>query len=431
MLDNREMAALIWLGIALLCALSYKKFRSSLGGVLGAFFNPLLCLPLLFMLAYIGLEVWLGLKLRLWHTGLVKGTVIWAVASAGVLYFNCMSVATDPHFFRRTVAATVGVAVFVEFFMNLFVMNLFAEFVLQPVMVTLALLPAVAGTRAEHQPAKRVLNGLLGLLGFALFAFALWQVLATWRQLDKHQVLLEFLLPIWLTIGLMPFIYLLSLYVTYDSAFRGINWATSKSRARWRARAALVRSFHAGSRELHAFNRDWVKRLTTAPSYTAARQVISEFRRKQEVASQAAADEEERLRRYAGSEATDAAGRRLDRREFKETIDALRWLGTCQMGWYRNHGGRYRADLLAIIGNDFTRRGLPKESGITMRVANDGQAWYGGRRTITGWCFAIGAASPPPDQWEFDGPNPPEGFPGEDRTWGDRPFSDEANRNWI
>ena len=28
----------------------------------------------------------------------------------------------------------------------------------------------------------------------------------------------------------------------------------------------------------------------------------------------------------------------------------------------------------------------------------------------TGWCFAIGAAGPPPDRWEYDSPEPPGRF---------------------
>jgi hypothetical protein len=122
--------------------------------------------------------------------------------------------------------------------------------------------------------------------------------------------------------------------------------------------------------------------------------------------------------------------RRLDRREFKETVSALRSLALYQIGWYRNHSGRYKEDLLAIIGDDFTSDGLPKDSGITLKVSDDGQSYYAWRRTVTGWCFAIGAAGPPPEQWEYDGPHPPQRFPGEDPAWGERPFSDEVNRNW-
>ena len=157
--------------------------------------------------------------------------------------------------------------------------------------------------------------------------------------------------------------------------------------------------------------------------------MVAEFLDALSRTEQAKLYEEERLRRYSGSQELDDAGRRLDRREFAETIHALHWLATCQMGWHRN-GGRYRRDMLRVLGDDFTHHGLPRESGITLHVAQDGQSWYAWRRTVTGWCFAIGAAAPPPDQWKYDGPEPPKGYPGEDVSWGDGSFSDQVNRNW-
>jgi hypothetical protein len=70
------------------------------------------------------------------------------------------------------------------------------------------------------------------------------------------------------------------------------------------------------------------------------------------------------------------------------------------MGWYHKQDRRgrrqYRADLLAALGSDFfTSFGLATDSGIAMKIAKSGQAWYAWRRTLTGWCFAIGAAGPP------------------------------------
>ena len=182
---------------------------------------------------------------------------------------------------------------------------------------------------------------------------------------------------------------------------------------------------------MRSFTWMWIKRAAVAPDVTGARAVVQQFRDEQRAAEQAERDAEERLWRYAGSNKTDAEGRRLDRREFKETTEALRYLATCQMGWYRNRGGRYHGEnLLSALGDWFTRRGLPKDHGIVVRVAKDGQAWYAWRRTVTGWCFAIGAAGPPPDQWEFDGPEAPNGLPGKASEWGSGPFSDEVNRNW-
>lgn len=134
--------------------------------------------------------------------------------------------------------------------------------------------------------------------------------------------------------------------------------------------------------------------------------------------------EREREERYAGSKECDEFGQRLDQREFKETKNALQRLAGMQMGWYRNRGGRYRPDLLEMLSTD----GLPEDHGIELSVAPDGQSWWAWRRTVSGWCFAIGATQPPPDQWLFDGPEPPGGFPGQDPAWGE-PWGLDAE-NW-
>ena len=293
-------------------------------------------------------------------------------------------------------------------------------------------------TRAlSAQGEKRALVGNLTMpalligVGVLFLGYTIVQFYAQWTQLDRQALLLKLALPAWLTLGVLPFIYVLSLYTVYEGALRGVNWATSDWRARWRTRFVLVRDFRLRRNELRSFTLMWIKRAAVAPDVTGARAVVQRFRDEQRAAEQAERDAEERLWRYAGSNKTDTDGRRLDRREFKETTEALRHLAGCQMGWYRNRGGRYhREDLLSALGDTFTRRGLPKDHGIVVRVAKDGQAWYAWRRTVTGWCFAIGAAGPPPDQWEFDGPEKPNGFPGKASEWGSGSFLDEVNRNW-
>lgn len=86
------------------------------------------------------------------------------------------------------------------------------------------------------------------------------------------------------------------------------------------------------------------------------------------------------------------------------------------MGWGRRETG-YRADTLVVVG-DLRSHGLPGDGGIEVRVSPVGSTWYAWRRTMSGWVVAIGAAGPPPGQWEYDGPAPPSGFPGESSDWG-------------
>ena len=221
----------------------------------------------------------------------------------------------------------------------------------------------------------------------------------------------------------MPFIYALSVYAAYERPFRQINRQTIVFRVRWQARIAIAMTLHFKTSDVIQFQHFWAKKLVDAKTFGAARAVVRQFEQSLRDDECTIAEEEYRLWRYAGVDGIDSEGRRLDRREFKETMKALRWLATCHMGHYRKRS-RYDENLLSLLGDDFTMHGLTGRSRIEMKVAKTGQRWFAYRRTVSGWCFAIGAAGPPPDQWEYDGCDPPCGFPGEDPSWGNGSFGD-------
>jgi len=429
--NNREWALFIWLAIIVLAIVLTKTGRSGVSSVLRAGATSKILVPLIMMFGYVAAELWLGYKLALWRTDLTTDIIFWSVA-AMALFFNFVEAPKHPHYFRNRIAASVGVPELLQFWTNLFVLGLIAELFIQPLVAILAMLGAVAASDNKYRSINRLMQWLLAMVGFALFAFAIQQLITNSDEINWASVVRKFTLPIWLTIGLLPFIYMLSLYSGYEIAFMRINFFTDDRRARWRAKLALILKFHLKSHELHAFTGPWQQKIAAAPSFAAARAVVDDFRQSRKDAARAAAEEQQRIERYTGSDETDAQGRRLDRREFRETTGALRWLAICQMGWYQHEdrGGQYRADLLEVFADDLTRQGLPPESGISLTVSEDGQAWYAWRRTVTGWCFAIGAAGPPPDQWEYDGAEPPSGFPGNDPRWGTRAFSNEVSRNW-
>jgi hypothetical protein len=431
MLNNREWAILIW-GVGIfLVLMARREIRSSVGQLLRTLLSPPLLIPLLVMIGYVVGEVWLGYKAGLWRSDLIKDTIVWFVISALAVFFGYDQASKQPHFFRRRLVAAASIPVFLEFLANLFVLNLVAELALLPFSILLGLVIAMAESDERLRALRTPLNVLLAVVGLSLLVYSVRQLFLSWNAVDKPVTALQFALPIWLTIGILPYIYLLSLYSNYQSAFHAIDAHSENRRARLRAKLALVTRLHFRARDSHAFGGwPWLEQIVSAPTFRSARRVVADFQGSRREKERATAEEQERLRRYTGSDETDAEGRRLDRREFKETMKALYWLAECMGGWYYNEdrgGKRYRADLLEVFGQDFFKPyGLPPDPGITMKVGKSGKAWYAWRRTVTGWCFAIGAAGPPPDRWEYDGPEPPGRFPSKSRGWGDK-----ANRNWT
>jgi len=429
-LNNREWASLFWLLAFAAWALSRRDVRSSLRQAAGMVPQPKIFGPVLLMVLYTCGLTFVGWRLGLWNPNLIKSTVLWFFISGLVLLSNAiLKAGKERGFFLRAARQTLEATVFVEFLTSLFVLSLPAELILQPVVVFLVLLSAVAAQQEQHRIVKTLADRLLAVIGFGLAGYALFQLGRQWDQVDKGAHLLEFALPVWMTIGALPFIYFVSLYAQYESAFWRTDFLTKDRAGQRRAKLAMVTTIKGRVRDISALTGYWSTEAASAPSFSAARNVIKHFRASRRLDEARAAEEQARLKRYAGVEGADDFGRQLDRREFEETKQALRWLATCQMGWH-NRDGRYRPDLLDLLGHDFTSHGLQSKHGITMHVARNGRAWWAWRRTVTGWCFAIGAAGPAPDQWEFDGPEPPRGYPGKDKRWGSGPSSQSSNRNW-
>jgi hypothetical protein len=124
----------------------------------------------------------------------------------------------------------------------------------------------------------------------------------------------------------------------------------------------------------------------------------------------------ERQAKDAGSQDLDTRGRRVDDREFSETRDALRLLGSSAMGWYRQRGG-FRADLVGGVygANDFTKRGLPADHGIHQRVRADGREVMYWRETASGWVLGVALAADRDGfgEYLYGAADPPSGLPSE------------------
>src|SRR5207237_846929 len=128
----------------------------------------------------------------------------------------------------------------------------------------LLMLSVIAGTDQKTRAVKRLIDALTALVGFALLAFVTVGLIANWRQLDWPGTLRRLILPIWLTLGLLPFLYVLSLFSNYEQAFLQLRWASSDPRAIRRAKLALLTDLNVHPRLVGKFVIPWSTRLTEA-----------------------------------------------------------------------------------------------------------------------------------------------------------------------
>lgn len=414
-LTNREIASLVLLLFFVAWSIKSVGCSRLLGSVrdLGVtILTPSVLVPILLYLLWISVAVFFAGRLGLWDLGLLMPTIVWISLSGIALIFRLSDAINKPGFFKRAALRAAGITAIVEFVANLESFPLWVEIPTQTLAVFSAMITVVAERQPEHARVRRLATRYLTSFGLLAISWSLVHLVTEWPTLNRARIGREFLLPVWLTSAALPFVYGFAVVAGYQSSFRMMGTSRDNG-SLLRQRLAVILRANLRLGAVRLANGIGALRIARTETFRQAWREVGTLQEeaRQRVEEEAAAGR--RLIENAGVVGTDPSGRQLDQREFAETRKALRWLATCQRGHYHNAGGRYRSDLLPIIESHFTHDGLPEKHGIQLHVSPDGQQWYAARQTITGWWFAIGAAGPPPDEWIYDGPHPPRGFPAE------------------
>lgn len=430
-LNSREWAGLIWLGILLLAfGLSKPTLRTSLRDVLRSAFSPKLAVVWAIYVAWIAGFVALAHWVGVWKTVLTKDTLVWTV-TAGLALIVTFTEASKPGHFRRAVLKAVGTVVLLEYLVTLATFRLWVELMLQPMVVLFAVAPIVVKEPEPRTSWHRASAWFFAILMFVMVGHTAQTLYASWATMDWGLFSLRAIWPMALAPWVLIVVFGLAVVASYENAFLRLDWSRGEDMGVWKTKLGLVLALGLKLRWIHDAAKGGTFHTARADSVRSAFQAARSFKAERTAEKRRDDAYKVDLIRYAGSAELDERGRPRDKREFRETVRALEWLHTCQMGWYRREPVGYKPDLIERFGDDFTAQGLPIPSGITMVVSDDGQHWYAWRRTQSGHHFAIGASEGPPNQWVYDGLDPPQNFPGLGTEWGDTSFSEERAPNWY
>jgi hypothetical protein len=200
-------------------------------------------MTILLLAAWVAALVAGGQRIGLWEPWLLKGTIFWFITSGMVFWINAANV-VRPDFFRSTLVAALGTALVLEFYLNLYVFSLPVEVILLPTVALLGAVSAFAAGKDEYRAAKRLTDAILAIIGFGVFARVTIGVIGNWPDAAQVDAAQELILPVWLTLGVVPFIYSFGLIMSYETAFSRVGNFTKDRRRRLRCKFALVSVCH-------------------------------------------------------------------------------------------------------------------------------------------------------------------------------------------
>lgn len=190
--------------------------RQSLKPLWRTLFYSKITLFLLVLVAYVSLLIIAGYKAGAWQPWMLKDTLYWFFGTALVTFFSINQAGKDEHYFKGILLRSLRFAVVLDFIINLYVFNLVIELLLLPCMVLLGALAVVADFKQEYAQVKAVLQRLIGLVGLAVLVHAGIEVISNPHSLATVSNLEDLLLPLVLTILLLPLIYVFALYASYE-----------------------------------------------------------------------------------------------------------------------------------------------------------------------------------------------------------------------
>jgi hypothetical protein len=247
----------------------------------------------------------------LWTSSLLGPTMLWFAGAVFVVgLFGARGVSKESEWARKTALRAVGAAALVAGLQGLYVFSLVEELIFVPLAALLVATRVVAGTNEEHAPVAKLLDAVLLGTGVAVLVYVGLHLArdvsgayfgtaegvqcappcVSWLpSIPTHRAALaddwrSLAMPMWLTAGLLPLVYVIGASSAYEYSFLLIDFCDPdrehpNSQARRRAKLALLVGVNVHVRWLGEFRPPWTHRLFAQASLRSAVDVARGFRR--------------------------------------------------------------------------------------------------------------------------------------------------------
>ena len=227
--NNREIAGSIWLVLVFALVSLKKDVRRGFRGIVDAVLEPRLIMVFASYAVCVAALAWIGSKIGVWTTSQIIPTTVWYFVGGLPLLFRAFDAKEGTQHFRGYAKAVISGIALLEFLYVAKTFSLPAELVLTPIVTIVGLLAVFSERDPEHASVNSLMNWLLAIVVVIIFWNSVSQI---WNEPEKFfttDTFRAFVLPIYLTIGSIPFFYVLHCYSHIQGARIQIDQKTFQS----------------------------------------------------------------------------------------------------------------------------------------------------------------------------------------------------------
>ncbi len=275
--STREIAIAIYLIIIVIAVFFSKKIRPSAINVIKCVLTPKLIIPFIILIIYSGGITYLFSRFSFWKWQFLKDIIIWTLfAGVPVCYKAINSGGKEKGYFKNIVVDNLKFSALVEFFTGSFTFTLILELILQPVLVLLGALDAIASRDEKNKSAQKIIQVLLVIIGFVMIALSIKNAVDSLTFDGSKDLLICFLIPIVFSIFFVPASYILAIYAKYETLFLRLKFREPKNN-KWKYRFKIIWHCNFRLKRVILFQKGYVYKIYQTIDEQQYSDVIDEF----------------------------------------------------------------------------------------------------------------------------------------------------------
>jgi len=224
--SNREIALLLWIAVIVL-AILFSKLRESLVPTIKILTSKTFLIIFSLIAIYLFGIIFLFKHLHVWQNSNLKDVLFWLFTVGLILVFK-INDAKSNAFFKDIFLSAIKWTIALEFVVNLYSFSVFAEIIILPVLVFLAMTQAVAERDEKNIAVVNLLKNFIAIVGFSIFSYSLYKTIVNFEAVSTLHNVVSLLMSSIVTILFIPFVYFLALYSSYESYFIHLDFMTVK-----------------------------------------------------------------------------------------------------------------------------------------------------------------------------------------------------------
>ncbi|MFS8933093.1 hypothetical protein [Cupriavidus taiwanensis] len=189
----------------------------------------------------------------IWTLKQFKITVLWFAFAGVPALGDVPKLSKNPYQIKAVIAKNFRLSLLFDFFINLFKLPLLVELIFVPGTALLGILLAVAESDEKYRVVKKFLSGVMVFIGLCVMIFVGYRVVTSYGEIANVDTLRDFSLPILYNLAFVPLLWVMAIYVAYESVFCRLTFLVSDSALHAYARRELVRGFRTDTVALNAW----------------------------------------------------------------------------------------------------------------------------------------------------------------------------------